>query len=177
MLAQIIRLQYVFSGHGIFVCGQYECYCHCQSVRVTNQEQIYIARCFILCFIETSCNVFNCVPFYTQSLFECGFSSECLSGILPNLIMAISIGQFTLVYLLISEEKLLVKVDKLEFGRDNNSFMDFLIMGALRKLTPCVIQAYNLCIETSISDNERLIESCTPFLALLGQDPDVSTNS
>ncbi len=67
-----------------------------------------------------------------------------------------------------------VKVDKLEFGRENSQYMEYLIMGALRSMTPCRLESQNLYVETNVKENERLIDSCAPFLALLGQDPDVS---
>ncbi len=70
-------------------------------------------------------------------------------------------------------ESLTIKLDKLTFGRENNKFMEFLVTGALRNITPCKLEVYNLFVHTSVNDNEKLIESCTPFLALLGQDPQV----
>jgi hypothetical protein len=66
-----------------------------------------------------------------------------------------------------------VKVDKLEFGRENSQYMEYLIMGALRTVTPCRLEAHNLYVETNVKENERLIDSCAPFLALLGQDSEV----
>ena len=50
---------------------------------------------------------------------------------------------------------------------------DYMIMGGLRERVACVIETQNLYIETSIEENERVIDSCAPFLALLGQDPQV----
>lgn len=73
-------------------------------------------------------------------------------------------------------DELVVKTDKLEFGRESVKYMEYLMMGALRSLTPCRLEAYNLYVQTNIKENERLIDSCAPFLALLGQDPQVLLN-
>ena len=74
----------------------------------------------------------------------------------------------------LTDERLIIKLDRLDFCRQNALFLDFLLMGALRQVTPCYVEACNLFISTNIQDNERLLDSGTPCLALLGQDPGVS---
>ena len=50
---------------------------------------------------------------------------------------------------------------------------DFLTVGGLQSVLPYYVEASNLHIKTHIMDNERTIDSCGPFLALLGQKPQV----
>ena len=50
---------------------------------------------------------------------------------------------------------------------------DFLTVGGLQSVLPYYVEANNLHIKTHVMDNERTIDSCGPFLALLGQKPQV----
>ena len=71
---------------------------------------------------------------------------------------------------MVSGEKLLIKLDKIEFGQENK-LKEFLVMSALRNISPCRLEIFNLCINANFKESEKLSESCALVLSLFGLDP------
>ncbi|XP_041360934.1 uncharacterized protein LOC121377116 isoform X2 [Gigantopelta aegis] len=67
-------------------------------------------------------------------------------------------------------ERMVVKIDCLQFSTNNAFFMDYLISNCLRSITPLYIQVSALHIRSELQLGDEIIDSLAPFIVLRGQE-------
>ncbi|XP_069105667.1 leucine-rich repeat-containing protein 14B-like isoform X1 [Argopecten irradians] len=67
-------------------------------------------------------------------------------------------------------ERMVVKLDSIQFTNSNTLFLDYLICNCLRSITPVYVSVSNIYIRSDPSLGDAIAESLAPFIVLRGHD-------
>lgn len=67
-------------------------------------------------------------------------------------------------------EKMVVKIDSLQFTTSRTFFMDYLICNGLRTVTPLFISISNICIKSDLLVGDDIMDCLAPFIVLRGHE-------